>query len=100
MAKSSLESVIQAAGGPVKMLRQSQTGPNVYPVVPPEYTNWRDEVMAWQRTCVLFNQSYHMTDMLVSGPDAMKLLSYLGTNSFASFAIGSGKQYAPCSYDG
>ena len=32
------------------MLRNSQAGPNVYPGVPAEYTNWRDEQNAWQHT--------------------------------------------------
>ena len=45
------------------------------PGVPPEFTNWRDEQRAWQETCVLFNQSYHMNDLAVEGPDALKLLS-------------------------
>ena len=75
MSQKSLEDVINAAGNPVELLRNSQTGPYVYPVVPPEYTNWRDEQRAWQETCVLFNQSYHMTDMYIEGPDALKLLS-------------------------
>ena len=70
MSQKSLEDVIQAAGNPVTLLRNQQTGPNVYPGVPPEYTNWRDETQAWQKTCVLFNQSYHMADLLVEGPDA------------------------------
>ena len=61
--------------------RNSQTGPYVYPVVASEYSNWRDEQRAWQQTCVLYNQSYHMTDMYVQGPDALKLLSDLGVNS-------------------
>ena len=43
MSQKSLEDLLQAAGGPVKLLRESQTGPYVYPVVPPEYSNWRDE---------------------------------------------------------
>jgi hypothetical protein len=59
MSKQSLENLIQSAGSPVKLLRNSQTGPYVYPVVPPEFTNWRDEQRAWQETCVLYNQSYH-----------------------------------------
>ena len=70
MSQKSLEDVIQAAGNPVTLLRNLQTGPNVYPGVPPEYTNWRDETQAWQKTCVLFNQSYHMADLAVEGPDA------------------------------
>jgi syringate O-demethylase len=82
------------------MLRSSQTGPYVYPVVPPEYSNWRDEQVAWQKSCVLFNQSYHMMDMYVSGPDALRLLSDLGINSFKGFEPDRAKQFVPCSYDG
>ena len=67
MAYKSLEDLLQASGGPVKLLRNSQTGPYVYPVVPAEFTNWRDEQRAWQQTCVLYNQSFHMTDMYVEG---------------------------------
>ena len=100
MTIKSLDDKIRAAGGPVTMLRNSQTGPYVYPVVPPEYTNWRDEQRAWQQACVLYNQSYHMTDMYVEGPDALKLLSSLGINSFEGFTPDKAKQYVPCNYDG
>jgi syringate O-demethylase len=100
MSQKSLEDLIQAAGNPVEMLRHVQTGPNVYPGVPPEYTNWRDEQQAWQKTCVLFNLSFHMADLLVEGRDALKLLSDLGINSFKNFPVDSAKQYVPCSHDG
>src|SRR6186713_2232109 len=100
MSTKSLEDVIQAAGNPVTLLRNQQTGPNVYPGVPPEYTNWRDETQAWQKTCVLFNQSYHMADLLVEGRDAQKLLSYLGVNSFQGFAVDKAKQFVPVTPDG
>ena len=96
----SLEDVIQAAANPVDLLRNSQTGPNVYPGVPPEYTNWRDEQQAWQKTCVLFNLSFHMADLRVEGPDAAKLLSQLAINSFKNVSPERGKQFVPCSYDG
>src|SRR5215510_10639479 len=69
MDHKNLEDLLLAVGNPVKLLRNSQLGPYVYPVVPPEFTNWRDEQCAWQQTCVLFNQSFHMTDMYVQGPD-------------------------------
>ena len=95
----SLEALIQKAGA-VKLLRNSQAGAHVYPGVLPEYTNWRDEQRAWQQTCVLFNQSYHMTDMYVSGPDALKLLTDLGTNSFKNFGPNKAKQYIPCNPEG
>ena len=100
MSQKSLEDRLQAAGGPLKMLRESQTGPYVYPVVPPEYSNWRDEQRAWRETCILFNQSYHMTDMYVEGPDAPKLLEHLGVNSFKNFGPNKAKQFVPVNYDG
>ncbi|MFQ5661464.1 MAG: aminomethyl transferase family protein [Gammaproteobacteria bacterium] len=100
MSQQSLEDLLQNAGSPVELLRNLRTGPNVYPGVPPEFTNWLDEQQAWQETCVLFNQSYHMADLSVQGPDALKLLSYLGVNSFRNFTVDKAKQFVPCSYDG
>lgn len=99
MSQPSLESLLQKTT-PVKLLRNSKSGPHVYPVVPPEYTNWRDEQRAWQHSCILFNQSYHMTDMTVEGPDAMKLLSDLGINTFKNFGPNKAKQFVPCSPEG
>ena len=100
MSQKSLEDVLQAVGSPVKLLRESPIGPHVYPVVPLEYTNWRDEQRAWRETCILFNQSYHMTDMYVEGPDAPKLLERLGVNTFKNFGPNKAKQYVPVNYDG
>jgi len=69
-------------------------------VVPPEFTNWRDEQLAWRETCVLYDQSHHMVDIYVEGPDAFKMLSYLTVNSFKNFTVNKAKQFVPCSYDG
>ncbi len=91
MPAKNLEEVLQSVTNPVDLLRNQQTGPNVYPGVPAEYTNWRDEQQAWQNTCVLFNQSYHMADLAVEGPDAFKLLSYLSMNSFKGFRAEQGQ---------
>ena len=84
----------------MKLLRNSQMGAHVYPVVQSEYTNWRDEQQAWQKSCVLFNQSFHMTDMYVEGPDALKLLSNLGINTFKNFGANKAKQFIPCNPEG
>src|SRR6187399_2449878 len=99
MSQQSLESLLQKTT-PVNLLKNSQTGAHVYPGVQSEYTNWRDEQWAWQNTCVLFNQSYHMTDMYLEGTDALKLLSDLGTNTFKGFGPNKAKQYAPCNPEG
>jgi vanillate/3-O-methylgallate O-demethylase len=100
MTAKNLQDVLQTAGNPVDMLRNSQIGAYVYPVVPPEFTNWRDEQRAWRKTCVLFDQSHHMVDIFVEGPDALKLLSCLTINSFNNFTVNKAKQFVPCSYDG
>jgi vanillate/3-O-methylgallate O-demethylase len=100
MAKQSLETKLQKAGNPVDMLRNSQIGAYVYPVVPPEFSNWRDEQLAWRKTCVLYDQSHHMADIFVEGPDALKMLSHLTINSFNNFTVDKAKQFVPCSYDG
>lgn len=100
MSRKSLEDVIRAAGNTVDLLRNSQIGAYVYPVVPTEFSNWRDEQRAWRETAVLFDQSHHMVDLFIEGPDALKLLSDTAINSFANFRVDTAKQYVPCSYDG
>jgi vanillate/3-O-methylgallate O-demethylase len=100
MSQQSLEALLQTAGNAANMLRNSQIGAYVYPVVPSEYTNWRDEQRAWRESCVLFDQSHHMVEQLVEGPDALKLLSHLAINSFAKFPVNMAKQFVPCTYDG
>ena len=60
MSYKNLEELLQVKGNTVDLLRNMKTGPNVYPGIPAEFTNWRDEQQAWQKTCVLFHQSYHM----------------------------------------
>ena len=74
MSHLSLEDALQAAGGPVTLARNSQLGPYVYPAVPSEFSNWREEQVAWRETCALFDQSDHMTDLTIDGPDAVRLL--------------------------
>jgi vanillate/3-O-methylgallate O-demethylase len=100
MPFKNLEEKLQSVQNPVEMLRHSQIGAYVYPVVPPEFTNWRDEQQAWRKTCVLYDQSHHMVDIYVEGPDALKLLSHLTINSFKNFTVNKAKQFVPCSYDG
>lgn len=100
MSKESLEDVLESMGNPVEMLRNSQIGAYVYPVVPPEFSNWRDEQRAWREAAVLYDQSHHMAELTVEGPDAFDLLSGLAINSFANFPETKAKHFVPCSYDG
>jgi vanillate/3-O-methylgallate O-demethylase len=99
MSKQTLEQLLQTTN-PVDLLRNSKIGAYVYPVVPSEFSNWRDEQRAWRETCVLFDQSHHMVDLYIKGPDAVKLCSDTAINTFKNFPINRAKQYVPCSYDG
>jgi glycine cleavage system aminomethyltransferase T len=100
VSSRSLEDLLAAAGNPVDLLRNAKAGPNVYPGVPAEFTNWRDEQRAWQETCVLFDLSFHMNDLAVEGPDALRLLSELAVNSFDGYTGDRGKHFVACSPDG
>ncbi len=97
---NSLQELLDSHRDPVTMLRHAQAGPNVYPGVAPEYTNWRDEQEAWRNTCVLFDLSYHMVDLSLQGPGALDLLSRVGYNTFSGFEIDQAKHLAPCTPDG
>jgi glycine cleavage system aminomethyltransferase T len=96
----SLEEVLQAVKSPVDLLRNSQIGPYAFPVVRHEFTNWRDEQRAWKESCALFDQSHHMTDLYVEGPDALKLFSDLAINSFKTFKVNQAKQFVACNHHG
>jgi vanillate/3-O-methylgallate O-demethylase len=100
MTHHSLEDLLQSAGSPVELARNSQIGPYVYPKVPAEFTNWRDEQVAWQETCALFDQSHHMTDLYVEGPDVIRLFSALGVNTFENFQVDKAKQFVACNPEG
>ena len=94
-----LEQILQTVD-PVSLLRNSQIGPYAFPVVRYEFTNWRDEQQSWRQTCALFDQSHHMTDLYVEGPDALPLLSSLAVNSFKGFKVDQAKQFIACNDDG
>ena len=72
--QQSLEDKIQASGGALSMLRASNDSTVIFPGIPPEFTNWRDEQAAWHHSVVLFEQSYHMTELHIRGGDAVKFV--------------------------
>ncbi|MDX2376361.1 aminomethyl transferase family protein [Microbacterium sp. LRZ72] len=95
-----LEEAIAEAGSAQSLLWESQSPPAVVPRVVPEFTNWRDEQLAWRRTAVLYDQSHHMADLNIKGPDALKLISDLAINSVANFPVDMAKQFVAVNHDG
>ncbi|MFV0644851.1 MAG: aminomethyl transferase family protein [Sphingomonadaceae bacterium] len=96
---TSLQDKIDREGDALSMLRNSQVGQYVFPVAP-EFSNWRDECEAWSNTAVLLDQSHHMVDLYVEGPDTIRLLSDLGINSFRKFGRNKAKQFVACNHQG
>jgi vanillate/3-O-methylgallate O-demethylase len=85
---------------PVELLRNSQIGSYIYPVVPNDFQNWIREQTAWRQTAVLYDQSHHMDNLFISGPDAIKLISDTAINSVATFPVDRAKQYVPTTASG
>ncbi len=99
MAITSLQDKINAIGNPVDMLRNALGGPFQFPIKA-EFTNWRDEQEAWRSGAVLFDQSFHMTDHYIQGPDVKRLVEDLAVNSMANFCKDIAKQVVFCTPDG
>src|SRR5215471_18892793 len=100
MSPKNLQEVLDGAGNTVELLRNSQLGAYIYPVVPAEFSNWRREVIAWRESAVLYDQTHHMTNLFISGPDALRLLTDTGVNSMANFPVDAAKQFVPVSAGG
>lgn len=96
----SLNDAMKTWNTPVEMLRNSQAGMYVYPVVTPEFQNWRNEQAAWRESAVLFDQSHHMDEVIVEGPQATEFLSHHGINSFANFDLNRAKHFVPVTPNG
>ena len=95
----SLAEAIRRVGNPVDVLRNAPARPTVFPVTP-EFSNWRSEQLSWRTSVALLDQSHHMTDLFLTGPDALKLLSDVGVNSFANFRVDNAKQFIAVNSDG
>jgi vanillate/3-O-methylgallate O-demethylase len=100
MSAKNLQELLDKAGNTVDLLRNSQIGAYIYPVVPAEFTNWRREVISWTKSAVLFDQTHHMANLFISGPDALRLLSDTGINSMANFQVDQAKQFVPVAPEG
>ncbi len=90
---NNLEAAIAEAGSPIKLLWNNPAQPAVVPHVVPEFTNWRSEQMAWRTNAVLFDQSHHMADLNISGPDALKVIRDTAINSVENWPVDVAKQY-------
>ncbi len=94
----SMEEAVQAAGGPVELMRDLGVGR--FTKVRDEYTHWIEEQRSWAETCGLMDQSYHMTDHYVEGPDALEFYSTYTVNNYDNAEPGKAKQLVAANEDG
>jgi vanillate/3-O-methylgallate O-demethylase len=100
-APTTLQQRIEAAGGPVGLLRgPGQLGPYVFPGIPPEFTNWRAEQLAWQDGVALLELSYHMSELHLRGSQTISFLAEFAINKFDPFPVRKAKQLVAASPDG
>jgi glycine cleavage system aminomethyltransferase T len=64
------------------------------------YQHWRDEQRARVNTAAIFDQTYHMDDLYLTGPDRIKLLADSSINSYANFGANKAKQYVATNVQG
>lgn len=86
----------------VEVLRNTPapTSPGAFPVVPAEFSNWRDEQKSWSETVSLLDQTHHMTYEWIRGKDVARLLNATAANSFNSFPVDRANQIVCCTPDG
>ena len=100
MTAKNLEELLQTKKNLVDFLRNQQTGPNVYPGVPAEYTNWRDEQRAWQNTACCSTSPITWPISPWKGRMRSSCCPTLSINSFKNFEPNKAKQFVPCTPDG
>ncbi|MGI3166420.1 aminomethyl transferase family protein [Pseudooceanicola sp. 200-1SW] len=96
---TSLQEKLDQYASPLEMLRTSQMGPYQFPIAS-EFSNWREEQRAWREGVALMDQSFHMTDLYVEGPDVVAFVASLAINGFTGFGEGKAKQLICCAPNG
>jgi vanillate/3-O-methylgallate O-demethylase len=100
MDRQSLQQKMDASRDFLQVLRNLKSGANIFPVVPSEYSNWRDEQLAWGSGVALLDLTHHMPYMTIKGPDILKLVNLVGANSFVGFRKDRAKQLICCTPEG
>jgi glycine cleavage system aminomethyltransferase T len=100
MASPSLQDGIDQAGSPAGLLWKPGSAPWTPEVVEPEYAGWRQEQAAWHDGVTISDLSHHMSDTVIDGSDATRLLAAVSANNYLNFAVGQAKQFIPVTEDG
>jgi glycine cleavage system aminomethyltransferase T len=61
----------------------------------PENIGWRAEQAAWREKVTICDLLYHIWNLWIEGPDALRLLKDYSTNNYDTFVVGQAKQSVP-----
>jgi vanillate/3-O-methylgallate O-demethylase len=100
MPAPSLQDAIDQAGSPMNLLWKPGAAPWIGPRVADEFVGWHAEQASWHESVALYDLSFHMSDLFLSGPDAARLLRETTANNYDTFAVGQAKQIVPVSPGG
>jgi vanillate/3-O-methylgallate O-demethylase len=99
MAKT-LQQQLAEWESPARMVQNSPYGQGFEFPVKRQWTNLLDELESWRKTATLFDQSQHMMELYVKGPDLRRLLNRAAVNNFDKFGRDQAKQIVCVNEDG
>jgi len=95
----SLQRALDRTDNAVELLRNASAASVPFNGAP-EHSNWQAEQRAWRESVALLDQSHHMNDLFISGPDALRLFRDFGVNTFENFDVGKAKHLVTVNEDG
>lgn len=78
-----MEEAVQKSGGATELMRDLGVAP--FTDLPDQFTHWIEEQRSWAESVAFADQSFHMTDLKVEGPDALEFYKRFAVNSFEGF---------------
>jgi vanillate/3-O-methylgallate O-demethylase len=84
MAQRTLADVVESADNLAETFSAAdiEKGNVHFSVYQDEYSHWMEEQRAWQETCILMDQSYHLANYYMEGSDVLQLNADLGIRDF------------------
>jgi len=79
----SMEEAVQKSGGATELMRDLGVAP--FTDLPDQFTHWIEEQRSWAESVAFADQSFHMTDLRIEGPDALEFYKRFAVNSFEGF---------------
>ncbi len=96
-----LQQKLDSVGNVVDFLRNQQAGPNLYPGVPAEYSNWRNEQRAWaEERRAVQPELPHGRAAACAGPVLSRCSKTSPSTASRTSQLSKAKQWVPVHPDG